>query len=118
VGGEGGIDRDTIMFHPCATGVSIIYTGDEAGTYTVSGSPSSGTFLEIEHISGSGFADTVGACAGTAAVEVDGEGGNDTLTGGSGNDTIMGGSGADSIIGCAGTDRLTGGGGNDTFGHL
>ena len=59
-------------------------------------------------------------------MEIEGRGGNDSLTGGTGGaDTIDGGAGADmhrrcgdgddTIDGGAGADMLTGGGGNDTF---
>lgn len=46
---------------------------------------------------------------------VDGGGGNDTLQGLGGNDLLRGGSGDDSLLGGAGQDTLIGGAGNDTI---
>ena len=55
-------------------------------------------------ITGTAFADTI-----------NGGDGNDTITGGGGNDTITGGNGNDTLTGSAGDDSLTGGDGNDTL---
>jgi len=44
-----------------------------------------------------------------------GLGGNDTLNGGNGNDELNGGAGNDSILGVSGDDSLNGGDGNDTL---
>jgi len=60
----------------------------------------------------------------TAAVTLNGMGGQDTLSGGRGDDLILGGSGADTLaggdgndvlIGGAGADRLSGGNGHDVL---
>ena len=78
------------------------------------------------HIVGSGNADTLNftAVTLTGVVNIDGGGGNDTLTGsqnadvmlgGAGNDTLNGGNGNDTLIGNAGNDTLNGQGDNDTF---
>jgi Ca2+-binding RTX toxin-like protein len=56
---------------------------------------------------------TVSYAASTAAVEVDGAGGNDTITGSKYNDTINGGAGDDRLHGGAGNDVITGGPGAD-----
>ena len=45
---------------------------------------------------------------------IDGEGGNDVITGSAIGDTIFGGSGRDTLIGGGGDDTLAGGTGNDT----
>jgi hypothetical protein len=49
---------------------------------------------------------------------LNGDAGNDTLTGGTVADTINGGAGADFIYGGAGADSLTGGTGRDVFGVI
>jgi Ca2+-binding RTX toxin-like protein len=49
------------------------------------------------------------------SVVFDGQGGNDTLTGGEGNDVVRGGAGNDSLTGRAGDDRLEGGDGDDNL---
>lgn len=78
------------------------------------------------HVVGSGNADTLNftAVTLTGVVNIDGGGGNDTLTGsqnadvmlgGAGNDTLNGGNGNDTLIGNAGNDTLNGQGDNDTF---
>ncbi|MDC0336118.1 hypothetical protein OAN24_04420 [Pseudodesulfovibrio sp.] len=46
---------------------------------------------------------------------ITGEGGDDDIYGGAGNDSLDGGSGADSIIGNAGNDTIDGGTGDDTI---
>jgi Ca2+-binding RTX toxin-like protein len=48
-----------------------------------------------------------------AGKQINGTGGNDSLTGGTGPDTIKGGSGADLLRGLDGNDSLEGGAGND-----
>jgi len=51
----------------------------------------------------------------TEPLWVDGNNGNDTITGGSGNDTLIGNNGNDMILGGAGTDAVFGGNGNDNI---
>jgi len=72
------------------------------------------TLISIENISGSDFGDLITGNAGIAR-ELNGYGGNDTITGGDQNDTIDGGDGNDSLNGGAGNDLLTGGSGNDSM---
>ena len=55
------------------------------------------------------------ATAGTNAITVFGNGGDDTLTGGAGNDTFLGGTGNDTLTGGDGNDSLDGNEGNDTL---
>lgn len=50
-----------------------------------------------------------------AMADINGTGGNDSLTGTSSNDTIKGGAGHDTIMGGAGEDQLEGGAGNDSI---
>ncbi|MDX2157734.1 MAG: calcium-binding protein, partial [Hyphomicrobiaceae bacterium] len=60
----------------------------------------------LERVVGNAGGDQFDAAGQSAAVVLEGVGGNDSLTGGSGNDTLIGGAGA---------DTMTGGLGNDTF---
>ena len=56
-----------------------------------------------------------GAFTDTEATTLDGEGGNDTITGGSFGETLVGGSGDDSVNGGRGSDVALLGAGDDTF---
>ena len=113
VGGEGGTDDDTIDLSNFGSGVTVTYSGNEAGTIT------DGTdtliFSEIERIILTDQADVVDASADGAGVEIVAAGGDDTVTGGSGADTVNGGAGADSIFGGGGNDSITGGAGDDVI---
>lgn len=115
IGGEdaGNGDSDLIDFQIANDAVNILYTGDEAGTYTDSDGDA-GQFSQIEAIILSNQADTVDATADTSGVVLIGNAGNDVLTGGQGDDFIEGGSDNDSIAGGAGADSLSGGSGDDT----
>ncbi|WP_028030908.1 beta strand repeat-containing protein [Gemmobacter nectariphilus] len=53
------------------------------------------------------------SAAGSSALLLQGNAGNDTLEGGNGNDRLIGGLGADALDGGAGNDVLRGGAGND-----
>lgn len=53
------------------------------------------------------------SAAGSNALLLQGNAGNDTLEGGNGNDRVFGGVGTDVLYGGAGNDNLIGGGGND-----
>lgn len=100
VSGEGGADVDTLVFQPSNAGVTVTFTGSEAGTYSVSGSAAAGIFSEIEQVSGFFFADRFHASAPSAPVFLAGCGGSVTLSGGTGDDTMDGGNDAGtSLIG-------------------
>ena len=60
------------------------------------------SYIGIEALAGSGFADTMTGDAGANTLM--GRDGNDTLQGGDGNDTLMGGAGSDRLEGGAGRD--------------
>jgi Ca2+-binding RTX toxin-like protein len=55
------------------------------------------------------------ARAGDFAINVDGQAGNDKISGGSKDDTLLGGDGKDTLIGGAGADELEGGSGDDVI---
>lgn len=132
---DGGSGYDQLVFAtPTSTaGVTVIWTGDGAGTYDFNATTASGTFTGIEQSSGTSYADTYNASVDTAGVSVYaqvgddtliggsgadrlyGEGGNDSVHAGAGNDTIDGGAGVDYLKGQAGNDSIVGGSGADTL---
>jgi hypothetical protein len=58
-----------------------------------------------------------GAFTGNERTTIDGQGGNDVLSGGSGRETLIGGAGSDTADGNGGRDVVRTGAGNDTFRH-
>lgn len=113
VGGEGGTDTDRIDASGLTSGISVSFTGDEAGAITGGGGTQ--TFSEIEQLTLTDQNDTVDASADTSGVNISAGDGSDSIIGGSGDDRIDGGAGNDSIDGGAGADRIAGGTGNDTL---
>lgn len=119
IGGEGGFDYDTIDLSALSGPVTVSYTGTEAGTIT--DGTNTITFSQIEHLILTEFNDSVdasndhqGLSGDHVGVDIEGRGGDDTITGGRGGDTIDGGTGNDQIDGGYGDDSLLGGDGNDT----
>jgi Ca2+-binding RTX toxin-like protein len=117
IGGEGGNDWDILGFanYESSQGITVTFTGDEAGTYDFAGTSGTGSFTEIEQIISTEYGDIIDASATNQDLVVSANGGDDTITGGSGDDQIYGGSGNDTISGGAGTDTLVGDDGNDVF---
>ncbi|KPN63705.1 Ca2+-binding protein, RTX toxin-related [Aliiroseovarius crassostreae] len=122
LGGEGGIDSDTIDLSRVTAPVTVTYTGDEAGTITDGANTI--TFSGVENLILTDLADLVDGTADGSGLNVVAGGGDDTVTGGFGNDTVDGGDGADDIqggdggdllYGSAGFDTIDGGTGNDTI---
>ncbi|WP_135501533.1 Hint domain-containing protein [Roseovarius aestuariivivens] len=111
IGGEGGTDNDTLSFEQADDTADIVFTGDEAGTYT-DDDGDSGTFSEIEAFTLSNGDDRFDARTSSASTQAEGGIGNDSLTGGSGNDTLSGGAGADTIEGRGGNDSIDVGAGD------
>jgi Ca2+-binding RTX toxin-like protein len=70
------------------------------------------TFIAIERVRGTDFADTLSG--NNSANMFEGGGGNDILRGNFGDDVIKGGTGNDMLTGGRGFDTLDGGTGNDT----
>ena len=93
-GGETGSDFDRIEFIEVSSGqgVTATFTGDESGSFSFDGSSASGTFTEIEAITGTDHSDTIDARLSGADLVLDGGTGDgvDTITGGSGDDVIYG----------------------------
>lgn len=101
---------DTIGFG--ADGISL----DAGGTPDVTGADTVESFI----VNAGGGDDVVSGRKGEglgasfgSPLAINGEVGNDTLTGGSSDDTINGGSGDDELRGDGGRDRLAGGAGSD-----
>lgn len=117
-GGEENADYDRVDFGNWLStdGVTVTYTGTEAGTYDYNGSgDASGTFSGMEGVSGTNYADTINASSTTTANEITGNGGADALTGGSGDDTFFGGTGNDTVVAGLGSDVVYGGDGGDVI---
>ncbi|WGW04689.1 Hint domain-containing protein [Tropicibacter oceani] len=117
IGGEGGVDFDTIDLSALTVAVTVTYTGSEAGT--ISDGTNTITFSEIEHLNLTDGSDTVDAVTNWAdAIHVDGRGGDDSIEGGVSlvaGDTLIGGAGNDTLRGWDGDDTLIGGDGNDVL---
>ena len=109
VGGEGGTDDDFVDLSNLTSGVTVTYTGDEAGTIT-DGS-NTAEFSEIERIRLTDQADVLDASASLVGVDVDAGAGADTLTGSAGDDSLTGGTGDDRFV-------MTTSGGTDTVGDF
>jgi Ca2+-binding RTX toxin-like protein len=94
-GGEGG---DTASYAgSSAVTVNLAFGG-------LGGDAQGDTYIGIENVMGSNFADTI-----------IGDAFHNTLNGGAGDDHLQGGAGGDTLIGGAGFDTLTGGEGQDIF---
>lgn len=98
-GGEGGKDYDVVTFDALSNGVSVTYTGAEAGTATEG--PNSVSFTEIEKLVLTNSSDYVDASIGGVAVDTGA--GDDTIKVGDGAYNIDAGTGDDRIIREAGT---------------
>ncbi|WP_386682799.1 Hint domain-containing protein [Loktanella sp. R86503] len=105
--GNGDIDTLNLTNASATAGVSVTYTGAEAGTATFGTTGATATFSQIERVVTTANADTVNASAATGGINVDTGAGNDSIIGGSGNDTITAGTGADRIEGGAGNDTIS-----------
>ncbi|MBY6142265.1 Hint domain-containing protein [Leisingera daeponensis] len=105
-GGEAGNDDDTVDVSGVTTGVTVTYTGDEAGTIT--DGTDTITFSEIELLKLTDQDDAVDASADSAGTTIDAGAGDDTVTFGAGDDSITSGAGYDELV-------LSGGGGTDTI---
>lgn len=114
---DGGAGYDTVTYEASGNGVSMDLTtggtlNDAAGD----------TYIGIERVVGSTYADTLVGGSGDDVLEggngddlLRGGDGNDVLDGGAGNDTLDAGPGGDQLIGGAGSDVLIGGAGSDVY---
>ncbi|MFN3210426.1 MAG: calcium-binding protein [Roseovarius sp.] len=106
---DGGDGSDTASYANASAGV----TADIGGAVTGTGDAAGDTYISIENLEGSGFADRLWGddgdnveMGGGFSDRVYGRAGDDTLDGGSGNDAIYGNQGADMLTGGSGTDRF------------
>jgi Ca2+-binding RTX toxin-like protein len=113
--GDAGLDTvsyaDTIAAVKVSLANSALNTGEAKGD----------TYNSIESVEGSAFSDTLDGDAGDNVLSgldhmdiLNGGAGNDTLIGGEAVDRLNGGDGNDILIGGADGDRLDGGNGSDT----
>jgi Ca2+-binding RTX toxin-like protein len=104
----GGLGDDTASYRDATSGLladlanAAINTGEAAGD----------TYISIQNLEGSDFADSLRGDA--KANVISGLAGNDQLLGRGGNDTLFGGDGNDTLVGGKGADQLFGGDGSDT----
>lgn len=116
-GGEdpSGTDNDLLDLYQTGTGqgVSVTYTGDEAGSFTFAGTAATGTFAQFESLELTSANDVLDASAATQSVTIFAGAGADILIGGSGADFLAGGTDADVIYGGSGDTILGGEEGDD-----
>ena len=103
IGGEG---TDMADYSTAEEGVAVSFEAlmGDGSVFTMTGDAEGDTFLSVEGVQGSDFAD-----------HIRGDAGANRLLGGAGDDVIEGGAGRDTLGGGAGADRLTGGEGLDLF---
>ncbi len=106
---DGGNGQDRAQYYMSRQGLTVDLANPSANTGIAAGD----SFVSIEDLAGSRFADTLGGDAN--ANRLFGNEGNDTLNGRAGNDQLIGGQGDDVLIGGAGNDTLSGGAGHDRF---
>ncbi|WP_276309813.1 Ig-like domain-containing protein [Limnohabitans planktonicus] len=110
---DGGTGEDWFIFDGAATvGASGTLAGGAMASFA-DGVGSTDSLVNIEHMLGTAYADTLGGDSGTNSII--GGAGADTLWGGAGNDSLRGDDGNDSLAGGSGDDTLVGGSGNDTY---
>ena len=97
---DGGLGTDTADYTASAVAVS----GNLATLSATGGDAQGDTYISIENVVGSAFADTL-----------TGDTGNNVLTGAAGNDQLFGGAGIDSLYGGADNDLIMGGAGSDVM---
>jgi Ca2+-binding RTX toxin-like protein len=97
---DGGYGNDTLDFSAESAGIIVALFNPATNT----GSAAGDTFISIETLIGSGFAD-----------RLSGDARNNTLQGGGDRDRLSGGGGDDVLIGGQGRDTLVGGLGADVF---
>lgn len=105
--GGDGRDRATYASASGAVVVDMMVTGNSSGW------AAGDTFISIEILEGSDFADTL--LGDDLANRIIGGTGNDLIRGRGDNDVLFGQAGDDTLRGDAGDDRMYGGAGEDTF---
>lgn len=108
---DGGDGFDVASYSEAFAGVSVSLLLQGKAQNTVGGGTD--TLVNIEHLTGSAFADTLAGDA--AGNQLIGGGGNDMMAGNAGNDLLEGGEGNDVLYGNTGNDTLYGDNGNDVL---
>ena len=109
---DGGLGFDTASYHLSLFGL----TADLALSHLNTGAATGDSYVGIEGLWGSGFADILrGTYLGDAII---GDGGDDLIFGRAGDDTLTGGAGDDVLRGGLGADALDGGTGFDRADYL
>jgi Ca2+-binding RTX toxin-like protein len=109
---DGGAGSDTVSFAGFGVGVNYNLVNGNA-TFNPPGAGNVDSLVGIEHMIGSGNADTLGGDS--IGNFLAGEGGDDSISGNAGNDSLFGGAGADRLFGGDGNDLLDGGDLNDSL---
>lgn len=104
---DGGTGFDSAVYIMAGTGVTVNLTDSSLNTGEAAGD----TYISIERVDGSRFADDITGNAEDNFLA--GRGGNDVINGGLGADRILGDNGDDDLFGEAGNDYITGGLGED-----
>ena len=109
---DGGLGFDTASYHLSLFGL----TADLALSHLNTGAAAGDSYVGIEGLWGSGFADILrGTYLGDAII---GDAGDDLIFGRAGDDTLTGGAGDDTLRGGLGADVLDGGPGFDLADYL
>jgi Ca2+-binding RTX toxin-like protein len=104
---DGGAGADYASYAGAAAGVTVFL----GGPYLNAGEAVGDSYVSIEGVIGSAYADLIGGT--NAADALRGEAGNDWLIGAVGNDWLDGGAGNDVLEGGAGADVMAAGAGDD-----
>ena len=114
---QGSVGIDTASYYELPEGVFAVL-----GLVGAGGDAEGDTFIGIENLTGSIYADTLWGDDGINELmgmdgndTLKGYGGADSLHGGNGNDTLRGMDGNDTLDGGAGADTMQGGTGDDTY---
>ncbi|GLO68656.1 hypothetical protein MACH17_01730 [Phaeobacter inhibens] len=111
-----GFDTDILdLWHYTNSGMTVTFSGDEAGTFVTTDGLVTGEFTGVEAISATQLNDTIDASASSTRIALQAHDGDDSLVGSSGADVLHGGVGTDTIEGGAGDDTITGGEGDDSL---
>jgi Ca2+-binding RTX toxin-like protein len=106
---DGGNNSDTLSYQNATSGINV----NLALGYADAAGMGHDTFINIENLRGSAFADTLTGTSGQNTLW--GGDGNDTLYGGANSDNLYGENGDDTLdAGRGSTDKVNGGTGNDT----